>query len=152
MRKGVQAAVREEWLWRQGYDAAGVRGIRHAQHRWTGSPPAAWGAEVNLPTDSFSRIKGSVHYRPRRKGCLAAGVRKIAHYGEKKQAAPHITHKCKDLRPHSTNANGNESQSERSDAEGRRRGPAHNLRTCKSQPRRKSDELCFVEMKDSVQK
>lgn len=55
---------------------------------------------------------------------MAAGMRKIAHYGEKKQAAPHITHKCKDLRPHSTNANGNKSQSERSDAEGRKRGPS----------------------------
>lgn len=119
---------------RQGYDAAAVRGTGGAQHRQTGSPPAAWGAEVTLPTDSFSRMKGSVHYRPRREGCLAAGMRKIAHYGEKKQAAPHITHKCKDLRPHSTKANGNQSQSERSDAEGRRRGPSHNLKTANHSP------------------
>lgn len=119
---------------KQGYDAAEVRGTGHAQHRWTGSPPAAWGAEVNLPTDSFSRIKGSVHYRPRREGCLAAGMRKIAHHRGKKQAAPRTTHKCKDLRLHSTKANRNQSQSEKRDAEGRRRGPSHNLKTANHNP------------------
>lgn len=39
---------------------------------------------------------------------MVAGVRKIAHYREKKQAAPHITDEWKDPRPHSMKANRNQ--------------------------------------------
>lgn len=91
-------------------EAPGNRGERvpPTPRQVTRKPPAARIADANLPKDYFSRMKGSINYKLGRKGLVGCWVRKIAHYREKKQAAPHITDKWKDLRPHSMKAKRNQ--------------------------------------------